>query len=231
MHTPRSGAYAALLPMRTVHHGEALAWLAAHGVLEGCSVITSLPDVSEVQLPLPEWKRWFREAAARVMASTPPDGVALFFQTDIKVDGAWVDKGYLVSRAAEDAGMETLFHRVVCRAPPGAVTHGRPGWSHLLAFSRGVRLDLSRSLPDVLPDAGATTWTRGMGRRACELACRFVLTHTATRTVVDPFCGHGTVLAVANNMGLTAVGVELSPKRVRKARNLTWEALLAAEDN
>jgi tRNA G10 N-methylase Trm11 len=68
-----------------------------------------------------------------------------------------------------------------------------------------------------------------MGRRACELACRFVLTHTKSHTVVDPFCGHGSVLAVANHLGLEAVGVELSPKRARKARNLTWEALEAAE--
>ena len=216
--------------MRTVHQAEALAWLSSRGVLEGCSVITSLPDVSELQRPLPEWKEWFRGAAAAVMRAVPPEGVALFFQTDIKVEGTWVDKGYLVSRAAEEAGLDTLFHRVVCRAPPGAVTHGRPGWSHLLAFSRDVRLDLSRSLPDVLPDAGATTWTRGMGRRACELACRFVLTHTQTRTVVDPFCGHGTVLAVANHLGMEAVGVELSPKRARKARNLSWETLEAAEE-
>ena len=40
---------------------------------------------------------------------------------------------------------------------------------------------------------------------------------------------HGTVLAVANHLGLEAVGVELSPKRARKARNLTWEVLEAAE--
>jgi tRNA G10 N-methylase Trm11 len=39
--------------------------------------------------------------------------------------------------------------------------------------------------------------------------------------VVDPFCGHGTILAVANEHGLDAVGVELSAKRARKARRLT----------
>jgi DNA modification methylase len=48
-----------------------------------------------------------------------------------------------------------------------------------------------------------------------------VLQHTPTRTVVDPFCGHGSVLAVANALGLSAVGVELSPKRAKRARNLT----------
>jgi tRNA G10 N-methylase Trm11 len=42
--------------------------------------------------------------------------------------------------------------------------------------------------------------------------------------VVDPFCGHGTVLAVANALGLDALGVELSPRRCRAARALVVAA-------
>jgi tRNA G10 N-methylase Trm11 len=40
---------------------------------------------------------------------------------------------------------------------------------------------------------------------------------------VDPFCGRGTILAVANHCGLDAVGVEISRKRARKARRLALE--------
>ena len=61
---------------------------------------------------------------------------------------------------------------------------------------------------------------KSMGVNACVEACRFVLEHTATRTIVDPFCGAGTVLAVANAMGMDAVGVDLSTRQVRKARAL-----------
>ncbi|XXF78311.1 SAM-dependent methyltransferase [Myxococcaceae bacterium GXIMD 01537] len=216
-----SGEAARPYGQRTVYSEDALAWLAAREVLEGCSVITSLPDVSELSpLSLAEWKQWFTHAAARVMEKVPPDGVAIFYQTDIKKAGAWVDKGYLVSRAAEAVGLELLWHKVVCRRAPGTVTFGRPAYSHLLCFSRGVRVDLGRATPDVLPEAGEVTWTRGMGVQACALSCRFILEHTATRTVVDPFCGHGTALAVANAMGLDAVGVELSRKRAKKARAL-----------
>jgi tRNA G10 N-methylase Trm11 len=43
--------------------------------------------------------------------------------------------------------------------------------------------------------------------------------------VVDPFCGKGTVLAVANSLGLDALGVELSGKRCRAARKLSLAAL------
>ncbi len=64
-----------------------------------------------------------------------------------------------------------------------------------------------------------------MGTRACQAACRFVLDSTAARRVVDPFCGRGTVLAVANELGLDALGVELSAKRCRAARNLSLSAI------
>ena len=73
---------------------------------------------------------------------------------------------------------------------------------------------------DVLPDAGFRPGTKAMGVNACLEACRYVLAETATRTIVDPFCGFGTVLAVANALGLDAVGVDLSARMCRKARTL-----------
>lgn len=211
-----------MAPRREVYCEDALGWLQARGVLSGCSLITSLPDVSELGgKPLGEWKRWFSAAATAVLRACPEDGVAIFFQSDIRKEGVWIDKGYLVARAAEDLGADLLWHRVVCRKPPGTLTHGRATWSHLLCFSRGIRGDPARALPDVLPDGGPRLWTRGMGAGACELSCRFVLESTPTRTIVDPFCGKGTVLAVANRLGLDAIGVELARKRAQTARTLT----------
>lgn len=208
-------------PKRTVYCEDALAWLAARPRLDGCSLITSLPDASELPGLSPEaWERWFEDAAALVLSRCPEEGVAIFFQSDVKRDGRWVDKGRLVQRAAEREGAPLLFHQIVCRVTPGSVTHGRAGYSHLLGFSRGVRFELKYATPDVLPEPGETTWTRGMGVKACEAACRFVLRQTTTRTIVDPFCGHGTALAVANAMGLDAVGVEIARKRAQRARAL-----------
>jgi SAM-dependent methyltransferase len=62
-----------------------------------------------------------------------------------------------------------------------------------------------------------------MGVKACLDACRFVKDETSTRIVVDPFCGLGTVLAVANALGLDAVGVDIAPRMCRRARNLRIE--------
>jgi hypothetical protein len=209
-------------PRRTVHHGDAIAWLRAGGSLAASSVVTSLPDVSELPaLRFDGWRAWFEEAALLTMQSVPDEGVAIFHQSDIKHDGLWVDKGAMVARAAERAGMGLLFHKIVCRVAPGAATHGRAGYAHLLAFARTLRPSLRRATPDVLPDAGFKPGTKAMGVRACLEACRYVLAETRTRTIVDPFCGYGTVLAVANALGLDAVGVDLSARMCRHSRNLS----------
>lgn len=209
------------MPTREVHNADALEWL-EEADLTGCSVVTSLPDVSETNLELNDWRLWFHGAAKKILTKLPADSIAVFFQTDIKVEGHWVDKGYLVTKAAEEAGASQLLHKIICRFAPGTITFGRPAYSHLLAFSRSIRLkDLGKAAtPDVVPDAGEKTWTRGMGRKACELAINFIKAHTPNTTIVDPFAGHGTVLAVANQLGLNAIGVELSAKRARKARTL-----------
>ncbi len=207
---------------RVVHEADVLAWLRDRERLDGCSVVASMPDFSEFpNLSLEEWKTWFTETAKLVLSRTPEDGITLFFQSDIKRDGVWIDKGYLVSKAAEATGDALLFHKILCRAPPGQTTYGKPAYSHLLAFSRGVRPPVDQSTADVIPDIGEKTWTRGMGFHACRLVCESVLRLTETRTLVSLFCGQGGVLAVANSFGLSAVGVERSPKRAERARTLS----------
>lgn len=216
------------MPQREVHHGDALAWLGARESLTGASVVTSLPDASELPaLAFPAWQRWFEDAAALVASRVPDDGVAIFFQTDIREGGLWIDKGAMVSRGAERAGLGLLFHSIVCRLPPGTLTFGRPAYSHMLGFGRGPRprpaTARARARADVLPGTGDKPGSKSMGVAACVAACNFILAETPTRTVVDPFCGHGTVLAVANALGMDAIGVDISTRMVRKARALGIE--------
>src|SRR5262245_50224629 len=108
-------------PLREVHHADALEWLRAlGGPLPGASYVTSLPDVCELPaLSFTNWRAFFEDAAAAVLGATPDDGVAVFFQSDIRRDGRHVDKGYLVMHAAEREGSALLFHKIVCRRPPG----------------------------------------------------------------------------------------------------------------
>jgi hypothetical protein len=206
---------------REVVCADVLPWLSSRESLPGCSIVASMPDYSEFPgLSLDEWKTWFTETAKLILSRTPDDGAALFFQSDIKRDGVWIDKGYLVAKAAEETGHALLFHKVLCRAPAGQTTFGKPSYSHLLAFSRGVRPPVDESTADVIPDLGEKTWARGMGVVACRVACEFILRSTKTRTVVSLFAGEGSVVAYANHIGLHAIGVERSPKRAERARLL-----------
>ena len=59
-----------------------------------------------------------------------------------------------------------------------------------------------------------------MGVRAAAHAVRFARYQVGARVVLDPFCGVGTVLAVANALGLDALGVEKARKRAEQARAL-----------
>jgi hypothetical protein len=208
-------------PRRAVVHAEALAWLARHPAAAGTSVVTSLPDVSEVpRLGFAGWKAWFVDAARQVLRWVPDDGVAIFFQSDIRHEGEWVDKGFLVQTAAAAEGTPKLWHKIVCRRPPGAIGQGRPTFSHMLCFAKTPKPLITRPGPDVLADAGHMPWNRAMGENACRVACRFLRDETATRLIVDPFCGEGTILAVANALGFDAMGVDLSLKRCRAAEVL-----------
>ena len=211
-------------PMREVHCAEAIAWMRERGCIAGACAVTSLPDVSEVGLALPAWRSWFLDAVGRVVDSVPPASAAIFFQSDIKREGAWIDKGAMVVRAAEDAGARVLFHKIVCRRPPGLLTLGRPGYTHFIAVSRAMVCPDVLPIPDIIVDAGRLTWVRAMGLKAAAHAVRFARDHAQATTIFDPFCGVGTVLAVANALGVGAVGVELARKRADESRRLTIRA-------
>jgi len=205
-----------------VHHGDGVAWLKASALTAEYAIVTSLPDSSELRTELDTWSAWFTDTARIVCSAVADDAVAVFFQTDVKLDGRWIDKAFLLQLGARAAGSHLLWHKVVCRAPAGTATRGRPGYAHLLCFSRNLRLDPTHASADVVPRLGEMTWPRAMGIAACEATAQFLQDNTSCRAVIDPFCGVGTMLAVANAYGLDAIGVELSPRRTERARTLQW---------
>lgn len=209
---------------REVHCVDAIPWMRNRGPIAGAAAITSLPDVSELTLALPAWRSWFLDAVQLVVNAVPDDGVAIFFQSDIKHEGRWIDKGAWVVRAAEDAGASVLFHKLICRRQPGLLTKGRPGYTHLIAVSRARRSPDELPIPDIVVDPGRSPWVRAMGIRAAAHAVRFAREHAQARLIFDPFCGVGTVLAVANALGMNSLGLERSTKRCAQARALTVHA-------
>lgn len=206
---------------REVHQADALVWMDQTAAPESASIVTSLPDVSEFgDHCFVKWQSWFSDTARRVIDWTPESGVSVFFQSDIRHENQWIDKGYLILRACEDTNAFLVFHKIVCRHPPGTIAHGRAAYSHLICVSKRRRPLPKRPGPDVIADAGYKPAVKSMGVNACQLACRFLVDETNTRIVVDPFCGYGTILAVANAMGLDAIGVDLSRRCCQAARKL-----------
>ena len=60
-----------------------------------------------------------------------------------------------------------------------------------------------------------------MGIRAAAHAVRFARDHAHATSIFDPFCGVGTVPAVANALGLDSLGIEKCRKRAEQSRALT----------
>lgn len=207
---------------RQVFCADALEWLNLYQAQPDHSFIASLPDKSEFQsLTLNEWKKWFTDTAQLILHKTHPNGITIFYQSDILVEGTWVDKSYLIMKAAELENAELLFHKIICRTKPGIITFGRPAYSHLIAFSKNWRMPKERfSMPDVFPDIGEKTWERGMGLNACLGVADFLAQKTSTKTLINPFCGEGSMLAAANARNLHAIGIERSAKRAEKSQRL-----------
>ncbi|CAN5871131.1 hypothetical protein BH11MYX2_BH11MYX2_23640 [soil metagenome] len=209
---------AAIPPTREVIVGDGVEFLRTP-LPPGAAIFTSLPDHSEVPgMGVPAWRDWFIEAVALACRAVTDDAVAVFYQTDVKHDGRWIDKGHMVMCGADAAGSHALFHKIVCRVAAGMTTFGRPAYAHLIAVSRNARFSPGASTPDVLPELGRMSWARAMGSAAVKTAIDFISSTGAT-CVVDPFCGHGTALAAANIAGMAAIGVELSRRRAAKARS------------
>jgi hypothetical protein len=213
-------------PSRTVIHGDAFSWLAKTIASPQSSIMTSLPDVSELsELGFSGWRAWFIDTVALLLHWLPDDGLAIFYQSDIRYNDVWIDKSFLVQLGAEKASAHLVWHKIMCRKPPGTIGIGRPSYAHMLCFSKAKRPMPLRPGPDVLANEGEKTWPRAIGREAAKLAMRFLSEESSTQVVVDPFCGEGTVLAAANLFGMAAVGVERSRKRCEESQRLVFNCV------
>lgn len=193
-------------------------WLNQNPLTDGTSVVASMPDFSEFSnTTLGEYKNIFTDMAEKVLIATPSNDVTIFYQSDIKVDGRWLDKAFLIQKAAEKLAHAQLWHKVICRVPPGMTTFGRPSYTHILAFSKNFTLDPKDSSADVLPQMGEKLWERGMGVKGAMMMAKFIKEKVGSHTLVNPFCGMGSLLAVGNAYGLNVVGIERSPKRLKSA--------------
>jgi hypothetical protein len=193
---------------------DAVDWLSkARGV---GAVVTSLPDAEEIGRPVDEWAAWFQQAAAACMKAADETAPAIFYQTDRKADGRVYSKAGLLLAAANESGIRLLWHKIVLRRAVGAIDIHRPTFTHLMAFS--VRARPGTASADVI-ERGKMIYPNAMGLAVAGFACRFAA--GCSQSMVDPFCGRGTVPAVASAIGMDATGIDIDPAQIEKAKTLT----------
>lgn len=212
-------------PQRVVECMDAVPLLWASGPDRWPAIVTSLPDAAEIDMAPASvgYARWLRGAASACFHAAP---IVVFYQTDRRADQQWLSKAQLILDAARGAAMPLRWHKIVLRRPPNVTDLRRPGYSHMLAFSR--RPVPYVPAPDVVGPSGMV-YENGMDVAATHLAMRWVA--GAAASVCDPFCGHGTVLALANQMGMDAFGIDNDPAQVEIARTIVVSVTSAAIDD
>lgn len=210
--------------MREVFCTDVIDWLNNNELPPKTSIVASIPDISEFHsTDLKSYRHKFCEIASLILQKTPQDDVTIFYQSDIKTNGIWLDKAFLCQKAAEEIGAELLFHKIICRVPPGTTTFGRPAYTHIIAFSKNFKLDTKHSSPDIIPLMGDKLWERGMGSHGAKLMVKFIKEVIQSNAVLNCFSGMGTLLAISEAYGLKSIGLERSPKRVEESRLVRYD--------
>ena len=223
------------------------------GFPENSCVVTSLPDWSEVKkgqnMSLKTYVAWFRRALELLFRACKEETIVVFLQTDICSSGLWLDKASMICQEADKAGASLLWHKI--SFDPDAVGVPRRGssadYSHLLCFlvkplaavdprwedtchdDGRAALSSKCTIPDLIP-RGRKIYAQGMGTGAVEAVLGWICkVQPTTGLIIDPFCGRGTVLAIANQHGLSALGVDVDAACTRAAERLDIQKLLASE--
>ena len=182
------------------------------------AIVTSCPDMSEVENILgngsgeakeANYIRFFRRCAAAALGAVKDDGYAIFVQTDRKSHGL-LDKSYLITDEAMNAGFRMMFHKITLIRDVGATDLYKPTFSHILCYSRNGTP--GAAVPDVFP-RGKTLYTNGMGIEATKRIMKFLQSKNID-FIVDPFVGRGTTLVIAKKMGIKGgIGIDIDKEQ------------------
>jgi len=178
-------------------------------------IITSIPDMDEINLSLSEYKQWVKTTAYNLMGSLDDDGIIFFYQTNRIYNGTIIDKKCMLTGIFMENGFNLILSKIVLRQKPETTNIFRPTYTNLFAFSK--RGKLTKRTPDVFP-IGQMLYKNAMGMNACQLCIDYV--KDITDMIIDPFCGQGSVLKVAWDNGFNVIGVDIDPKQTKLTKEL-----------
>jgi hypothetical protein len=203
--------------MKTIICADSFEWLPTNR--DQGSIITSLPDASEIGIEdLKEYDKWVRRAATEIFLSVSEGCPVIFIQTDRRKGGRQFSKANLLMNIAHEEGWFLLWHKIELAAEVGKSNLYRPTFRNMLCFGKG-KMSAGQATPDVIPPS-KRLYEMAFGFAAARVCVEFC--KRFTKRVCDPFCGQGTVLQVAEQMGLHSVGVDIDPKVCEVARQFEF---------
>jgi hypothetical protein len=210
--------------MKTVICADSFGWLPANR--DQGSIVTSLPDASEIGIKdLNEYEKWVRRAATECFLSASEGCPLIFIQTDRRKGGRQFSKASLLMNLAAEQAWFLLWHKIELAAEVGKSNLYRPTFRNMLCFGRG-KMSAGQATPDVIPPS-KRLYDMAFGFEAAKVAVEFC--KKFSNRVLDPFCGHGTVLHVAGELGMDSVGVDIDPACCEASRNFKLEASKSAQ--
>jgi hypothetical protein len=173
------------------------------------SIVTSLPDASEIGIEdLNKYEKWVRRAATECFLSASEGCPVIFIQTDRRKGGRQFSKANLLMNIAQELGWFLLWHKIELSAEVGKSSLYRPTFRHMLCFGRG-KMSAGQATPDVIPPS-KRLYDMAFGFAAARVAVEFC--KKFSNGVLDPFCGYGTTLHAAEELGMDSVGVDIDQK-------------------
>lgn len=202
---------------RQIIVADSLKWLSGLRPKSIPNVVTGICDMDEINLDLPKYLDFFKKIANLIFSKTDPNGYAIFIQTDRKYQREWIDKSALLSECARQNGFKMVWHKIqLLRDVDGTDLH-RPTYSHVLAYT--VNGTTGAAFPDVFP-VSKRLYKNGTPIEAAQRSLEFVKRYSKTPVVIDPFVGQGTIPAIANSLGMDAVGIDIDPKQAEIAETM-----------
>jgi hypothetical protein len=202
----------------TVVCSDALSWLEAQSDQSLGHVVTGIPDMNDVNMTPEEYRDWVQRLVRLLAKKCKRKAYIMLCQTDRRINKVWIDKTSIIVPAAEEAGAPLRWHKIVVKKLGVDVI--KPTYSHILCFS--AESGPGKGFPDVIY-GGKSLYVHGTPVHAVKLMVDFAKRFGPPNidTVVDPFVGRGTTLAIAKMNGFKAIGVDISESQCRYAETLS----------
>lgn len=203
---------------------DALKWLAKQDDSTLDSVITGICDMDEVKSfkdDLENYLVFFDRVSDLIMKKVSDMGYCIFIQTDRKYQGQWIDKSTILNNIAKKNGLKLKWHKIILLRGVGSTDLHRPCYSHMLCYSKSGKP--GAATPDVI-EGGKRIYKNGTCINAAVSAVSFIKKCKGDKCViVDPFVGQGTIPAVCNSMGLSAIGIDIDEGQCAIARSMQFQ--------